>query len=178
MHKQDLELIKSGKLHGRFLFTIREGEPAEDNVKGGLIHAESDIIKIKSRDNAPACLFANFSKNQCSIYEDRPLECRVLKCWDTKEIEALYDKERLSRKDIIGNIEGLWELVAEIIDENQGKIEGQALEQLLEMVQYDISIRALVMEKTDTDPNLMPFLFGAPLQNILKKLGIEFKLRS
>ncbi len=190
LHKDDLDLVKSGKLHGKFLFTIREGEPAEDNVKGGLIQAETDVVKIKSKDGTEACLYADFSNNQCSIYENRPLECKVLKCWDTSEIEALYDKDRLTRKDIIGEIQGLWELVEEhqekcsfsevkqIIDENQGKIAGKALEQLLEIVQYDISIRALVLEKTDTDPNLIPFLFGTPMQLILRKLGIEFKQRT
>lgn len=187
LHKEDLDLIKSGKLHGKFLFTIREGEPAEDNVKGGLIQVKTDIIKIKSKDGMEACLYANFSNNQCSIYDDRPIECRVLKCWDTAEIEELYNKDRLTRKDIIGDIQGLWELVEDhqqkcsfskvkqIIDESQGKIHGERLEQLLEIVQYDISIRALVLEKTDTDPNLIPFLFGTPMQSILRKLGIEFK---
>ncbi|MCG8336751.1 MAG: YkgJ family cysteine cluster protein [Proteobacteria bacterium] len=190
LHKEDLDLIQSGKLHGRFLFTIREGEPAKDNVKGGLAQADTDIIKIKSKDGTDACLYANFTNNQCSIYEDRPIECKTLKCWDTAEIEALYNKNRLTRKDIIGGIQGLWELVEEhqqkcsfskvkqIIEEAKGKIEGQALKQLLEIVQYDISIRTLVLEKTDTDPNLIPFLFGTPMQSILRKLGIEFKQRS
>lgn len=190
LHTEDLELIKNGKLHGRFLYTIREGEPAEDNVQGGMIYTDSDIIKIKSKENADACLYADFPNNQCAIYDNRPLECRTLKCWDTKDLEEMYNKNYLTREEIIGKVEGLWELVSEhqekcsfakvreIIDNSHGTIEGKAMEELLEIVQYDISIRALVLEKTDTDPNLMHFLFGTPLQTILKKMGIEFKLKN
>lgn len=189
LHLEDLELINSGKLHGRFLYTIRAGEPAEDNVKGGLIFTDTDIIKIKTKENGDACLFVDFNKGQCSIYENRPLECRALKCWDTREIEAIYTVERLTRKDVVGHIAGLWDLIEEhqekcsftdikqIIDSHPEKLEGDALQSLLEIVQYDISIRKLVLEKTDTDSNLLPFLFGMPLQSILAKFGIQFKLK-
>ncbi|MBU2513135.1 YkgJ family cysteine cluster protein [bacterium] len=189
LHLEDRKLIETGKLHGRFLVTIREGEPAEDNVKGGMIFTNSDIIKIKSKENSDACLYSDLINSSCSIYENRPLECRVLKCWDTKEIENIYNKDRLTRKDIIGHISGLWEIIEEhqekcsfskikcILDQNPGKLEGDALGSLLEAVQYDISIRSLLIEKTDTDPNLLPFLLGNPLQGILKKFGIELKKR-
>jgi Fe-S-cluster containining protein len=187
LHVIDKPLIESGQLSGRFLFTIREGEPAEDNVKGGLIHTETDIIKIKSKENSDICIYADLNKNSCSIYDQRPIECRVLKCWDTDEIEKLYDKDRLTRKDIIGHIDGLWDLVEEhqekcsflkvkqVLAANPDKIEGDGLAELLEMVQFDISIRALVIEKTDTDESYLSFLFGIPLQRILNKFGIAFK---
>jgi Fe-S-cluster containining protein len=190
LHTADKSLIENGKIHGRFLFTIRQGEPAADNVKGGLIWAETDIIKIKSKENAEACLYADFNNNQCGIYSDRPLECRVLKCWDTTGIEALYRNDRLTRQDIIGKIAGLWDLIAEhqekcsysqvrqILMDHPKILEGNALKQLLEMAQYDISLRALVVEKTITDSNLLLFLFGTPLQTVLRKLGIEFKTRT
>lgn len=190
LHQADKALIENGKLHGRFLFTIRQGEPAEDNIKGGLIWADTDIIKLKSKDNADACIYADFNHKRCSIYADRPLECKVLKCWDTKEIESLYQKERLTRQDVIGKIAGLWDLVAEhqekcsythvrqILEEHPKILEGAALQHLLELVQYDISLRTLVVEKTNTEPNLLLFLFGSPLQTVLRKLGIEFKTRT
>ncbi len=190
LHQADKHLIESGKLNGRFLYTIRKGEPAQDNVKGGLIHTDTDIIKIKSKETSDICLYADINNSSCSIYNDRPLECRVLKCWDTREIEDLYQKERLTRQDIIGHIEGLSDLVEEhqekcsfqriiqLLESNSGKLEGGALSELLEIVQFDISIRKLVVEKTGTDKAYLPFLFGIPLQNILKKLGIELKKRN
>ena len=190
LHMADMPLITSGKINGRFLFTIRKGEIADDNVKGGLVNTDTDIIKVKSKEGSDVCLFADFNGKSCSIYDHRPLECRALKCWDTAEIEAVYNKDRLTRKDIVGHIEGLWELVQEhqekcsflkikrILEENPGKIEGEALGELLEIVQYDISIRALVVEKTGTDKAYLPFLFGIPLKQILKKLGIEFKKKT
>ncbi len=187
LHIEDKELIDSGKLHGKFLFTIRDGEPAEDNVKGGLMFTEGDIIKIKSKEGSDACLYLDIHQSSCAIYNDRPLECRVLRCWDTQEIEEVYEKNRLSRKDLLGHIGGLWDTIEEhqekcsfkkvkqILDENPKEISGDALKALLEMIQFDISIRELIVEKTNTDANLLPFLFGKPLQEILRKFGIELK---
>ncbi len=190
LHLEDKELIETGKLHGKFMYTIREGEPAEDNVKGGLIFTESDVIKIKSKENSDSCLYVDLNHSTCSIYENRPLECRVLKCWDTKEIEAIYNKDRLTRKDIIGHIPGLWEIIEEHqekcsfakikkrLDQNPGELAGDDLNFLLEAVQYDISMRTLLIEKTNTDSNLLLFLLGKPLQDILKKFGFELKKRN
>ena len=185
LHREDKKFLDSGQLHGRFLFTIRQGEPAEDNVKGGLIFADTDIIKIKSKDNSDTCLYADLNKNSCSIYESRPLECRILRCWDTQEIEAKYDKDRLTRRDILGQVEGLWDLIEEhqehcsytkikeILDKNPGNLIETAKKTLLEMVHYDLSLRNMVVEKTGTDPNLLLFLFGHPLQKTLGKFGLE-----
>ncbi len=45
------------------------------------------------------------------IYNDRPLECRALKCWDTRELEQIYAAKRLTRRDLISNVKGLWDLI-------------------------------------------------------------------
>ncbi len=41
------------------------------------------------------------------------LECRVLKCWDTREIEKIYDKNRLTRRELISGIKWIWDLIEE-----------------------------------------------------------------
>ncbi len=186
LHKADKPLIDQGKLHGRFLFTIRKGEPAEDNIKGGLVFADSDIIKIKSKDNSTACLYVDMNNTSCHIYDHRPLECYTLKCWDTKEIERIYNKDRLTRKDILGHIDGLWEIVQEhqekcsyekvkvILDNHPEKLDREPLKEILEMIRYDKTIRRMMVEKPDLDANMADFLFGWPLQKTLRKFGLEF----
>lgn len=186
LHKEDKTLLDEGKLHGRFLYTIRQGEPVEDNVKGDIIFAPTDIIKIKSRDGSEACLFGNYQKKECSIYESRPQECKILQCWDTKALEDFYEKDRLTRKDVLGHIEGLWDLIeehqdkcsyehiSEILQKTPSPISGKAKEELLSIVAYDLEIRELVINQTDTDPNLIDFLFGRPLKQTLRRFGLEF----
>lgn len=57
-HSQDKILIEKGIILLKYLFTIRKGEPACDNVKGNLFFVPSDIIKIKSRTNSRSCIFS------------------------------------------------------------------------------------------------------------------------
>ncbi len=117
-------------------------------------------------------MFFDERENNCLIYEDRPLECRVLKCWDTREIEQIYSKNRLTRKDILSDIEGLWGLIEDhqsrcdyekigcLVKDLDGDKKNDALETLLEIIQYDVHIRSLIVEKSGTDPEITDFLFG------------------
>jgi len=187
-HHADRSLIDEGKIPCEFLFTIRKGETAWDNVRCVLYPQTSDIIKIKSRENSSVCIFLNDAENACTIYSDRPLECRVLNCRDTREIEKIYAEKRLTRQDLLGNVQGLrdivemhqarcdYDLIREIIaDPGQGN--RKALEKIGEMVQYDFHIRSLTAEKGGKAMEKMTdFLFGRPLWKTLEPIGIKIKI--
>ena len=123
----------------------------------------------------------------CTIYEDRPLECRVLKCWDTGEIKRVYAKNRLTRKDLISSIEGLWELVEGhqgrcsynmlqlFIDAFRKDNRREALEGILNIIEYDKKIRSLTIQKAGIDPEMTDFLFGCPITETIKIYGIKIK---
>jgi len=73
--------------------------------------ANSDIIKIKGKEDTWTCIFFDEQNKECSIYNDRPVECRALKCWDTGELEKMYAGHRLTREDLVSKVEGLWDLI-------------------------------------------------------------------
>ncbi|MCP4752849.1 MAG: YkgJ family cysteine cluster protein [Proteobacteria bacterium] len=185
-HLEDKHLVEKGIIPTRFLYTIRKGEPAEDNVKGGLTYMDSDIIKIKGKDNSWACIYVDLLNHNCAIYANRPVECRVLKCWDTGDIEAMYSKDRLTRRDLVSGVEGLWELiedhqercsyekVRELLEASGGKLDGNSVNTVSDMVDYDSLLRRMVADKVQTDPNLLDFLLGRPMGIALKQLGLEF----
>lgn len=174
-HLKDKPLVEKGVILSRYLFTIREGEPAHENVRGGLTRVPSDIIKIKGRGNSWRCVFLDEKGKRCQIYENRPVECRVLKCWDTKDIEKIYLKDLLTRQDLIAGIEGLWELVKDhqqrcnyhVLekDSNFFKQENDrdTEERILETIRYDVQLRELVVQKGNMDKEMLEFLFGRPL---------------
>jgi Fe-S-cluster containining protein len=182
-HIQDRHLIEDGTIHTRYLYTIRKGEFVHDNVQGQLKPANSDIIKIKGKSPSWECVFFQKRDKSCSIYDHRPLECRLLKCWDTRDIEAVYEKDRLTRRDILAGIEGLWELVADhekqcahdavnrAIRDFHGAFDKQAREAIAGAVQYDSAIRELVLENGNVAPDMIDFLFGRPLMVVLKSAG-------
>ncbi len=189
IHTEDKKLIEKGKITVKFLFTIRKHEPAFDNIRNLIAPAKTDIVKIKGKKDSSECIFYDPSNSECRIYKNRPVECRELKCWDTREISLLYDKNRINRKTLLSGINDLWDLIqdhqdrcsykkiAELSDkvkcDNIGRKD--ALEKLNEMLRYDYSIRHLIVEKDKKASEMLDFLFGRPLTATLKMFGLKTK---
>jgi Fe-S-cluster containining protein len=189
IHTEDKKQIKEGKIPVKFLFTIRKHEPAFDNIRNLIAPANTDIVKIKSKKDSSACIFYDPSYSECRIYKSRPVECRELKCWDTRGISLLYDKNRINRKTLLSGISDLWELIqdhqnrcsykkiAELADKaNCNNIERKdSLKKLNEMIRYDYSIRHLIVEKDKRVSEMLDFLFGRPLTATIKMFGLNMK---
>ncbi|OQX28148.1 MAG: hypothetical protein BWK80_01710 [Desulfobacteraceae bacterium IS3] len=174
-HIEDKALIENGIILLKSLYTIRKGEPAYDNIREYVSPVSSDIIKITGGKNRRTCIFFDESETACTIYENRPLECRILSCRDTREIEQVYSRNRLTRKELLSNIKGLWELIEEhqsrcdydnirqLVKALSGDGKKEAMQTLSDILQYDADIRELVVEKSGIDPEIKDFLFGRPL---------------
>ena len=183
-HTGDRHLIDDGTIPGSHLFTIRKGEPAHENIRHRLISAETDIIKIKGKPGRWECRYYNSRARQCSIYSNRPEECRALACWNTRPIEAVLATPHLTRKDLLFGVQGIWELIEDhqqrcdyaIILELHERInkhrDNTAKRKLREMAAYDRQIRLTLVENS-VAPDMMDFLFGRPLSDTLPPLGIQ-----
>ena len=112
-HVEDRALIDGGFIHTRHLYTIRKGEMVHDNVRNLVMPSSEEMIKIKGVEGSWQCTFFQEEKKACKIYAHRPMECRILKCWDPSELEAVYAKNRLTRQALLTSIAGLWDLVEE-----------------------------------------------------------------
>lgn len=186
-HLEDRMLIEKGKIPSKYLYTLRRGEQAYDNVKGCLVPVASDIIKIKGQKNKWTCVFFDEKKKACSIYNDRPVECRALKCWDTDALEQIYDRNRLTRKDLISQVKGLWDLIEDhqarcdyekiknLIKDLDGRKKDGAQRKLLEIIRYDTEVCKLVVAQGGLDPAMLDFLFGRPLTKTLQNYGIKVR---
>lgn len=187
-HMADKTLIEKGAIHTRDLYTIRKGERVRDNVLNELITADSEIIKIKGKDGAWTCRFYDSKNKACTLYEQRPLECRILKCWDTKDMEVLYNKDRLTREDLLKDIEGLWMLIEDhghrcsyekmscAIKDLEGNFPRAAVASVVEIVRYDREIRKLVVEKGNMEADMTDFLFGRPFTETIRMYGYRVKI--
>jgi Fe-S-cluster containining protein len=111
LHKEDISLLFSKSLSPVVLVTIRKGEPVYHPTENRLVELPMDIIKIKSKPSKATCLFFNEVEMACSIYQERPLECRAFKCWDTQEAEGLFLTDILAREDIFPPNSALLELI-------------------------------------------------------------------
>jgi len=186
-HIEDRGLVDTGAIPSRCLFTIRQGELAYDNVRGCLMPVDSDVIKIKGKADTWSCVFFDEPGKRCTIYDNRPRECRALKCWDTRELEKIYAGHRLTREDLISEVEGLWaliqdhqqrcdyEIIKKLIDDFNGPFREKTRKKLLEIIRFDAEIRKLVVEKGGMDPEMLDFLFGRPLTKTLPNYGIRIR---
>ena len=178
-HLEDKILIDKGIIPSKYIYTIRKGERSYDNVKECYLPASSDILKLKGQKGSWTCVFFNEITNHCKIYEHRPMECR--------EIEKIYAKNRLTRQDLISSVEGLWELVEGhqercsydmlqfFIDSLHKGKKNEALKGILEIIEYDIKIRELVVQKAGLETDLTDFLFGRPITETIKIYGLKLE---
>lgn len=175
LHKSDLASVRTGKIPPEVLYTIRAGEIIRDNINGGLIRISEEMIKIKSDGDSTRCFFFRPNTSGCTIYENRPVECRVMKCWDTSEIVRIHDRDRLNRMDLFGEIPWLKDIIT--INETHcsySKISELAARResgdqsagaaLSETVSNDNSLREFVIEKEPRTRHILDLLFGRALK--------------
>lgn len=186
LHLEDRHLVERGLLPAESLITFRKGEWVRDNVRGTLSPLSEEIIKIKG--GAPrrwTCHHYDPVQRGCRIYADRPLECRSLNCRDTRRIESIYATTRLTRRDLLATVKGLWELIVDhearcshvrvkaLVDEGTEETRFKAEAAILEMLRYDHHLRQLTVEKGGTAPGMLDFLFGRPLSATIDMHGIR-----
>jgi len=172
-------LVEKGLVNALNLYTIRAGEYARDDIEDRLIRLSEEMIKIKGVGSSRACIYLLDEENRCSIYDNRPIECRELECWNTGAIEKMYRTDRLSRRDILSGISGLWDVVTDHqahcsyakVDSYRnavGRAEKRAaLQDIAGILRYDLEIRNVVKEQAGMDPGLLDFIFGRPMAEVL-----------
>ena len=182
-HAEDRYLIDKGIIHTRHLYTIRRGEWVHDNVRDQTQPSDSEMIKIKGQGGSWTCHFFNTEDKRCTIYAQRPLECRTLQCWNTAALEKIYDRNRLTRRDLLVDIAGLWELVEEherhcaaeklksSLDDLEGSFQKAAIKAVITMVRYDQEIRRMVTSQGGVEPDMLEFLFGRPAEKTIGMFG-------
>jgi Fe-S-cluster containining protein len=187
LHLEDRELVASGRIPLQDLFTIRQGEPAYDNVSETVAPAVTDIIKLKGASTvSQVCRYYESASKGCGIYDHRPAECRALECWDTRRIQGPYRCRRLERRHLLADAAGVWELVqehqqrcdygevAELADRlKQNSSVEEYQNKLLELIRYDDSLRQVTVERTGLNPELLPFLFGRPLSFTIQMFKLK-----
>ena len=186
-HIEDKPLIETGKIKAKDIYTIRKDEPAYDNIRRALLPVASDVIKIKGKGESWCCRFYDQVESECRIYPNRPVECRLLKCWDTRAIESKYEKDRLTRKELLAEVEGLWDLVkshekrcsygliGQLVAELKHNRSKTVARQLIEIVEYDKQLRKLVAQDGRLDSEMLDFLFGRPLEKTIRAFGLKIE---
>ena len=178
LHEEDRLLVVEGLLKPSMLVTYRKGELAINPETGEIVRLPSEMIKIRGRAGEALCLFFEGKEKSCRIYEKRPLECRVLKCWDTEESRGLFLKDLLVRSQLIPPNSTLSELVegyekafpldmifGVFTKGLSGKDASRAA--LEELLSRDVDFRAGITKTLHVSDDDLFFFFGRPLSMLL-----------
>lgn len=181
---EDLNLVKKGLIGKKDLYTIRKGELVKDNINEGLVVTETELVKVRERqEESGVCIFYDDPGKSCTIYEHRPLQCAVLKCWDTTEFMEVFQGPKLMRKQAIEDqvLLGLMEeherrcgyaLLEKLVGEIESEGE-EAVEQILDLLKFDYHLRPFVADKLALNPEEMDFFFGRPLTETITMFGLQ-----
>ena len=184
LHKEDLSLIDKGLLPRKRLITIRKGELVQKPDDEEPRAAQCELIKIAGTGRDWQCFFYSEDEKGCLIYQDRPLSCREMKCWDTAAVEELIEKDTLSRFDIVGKDEPIFAYIQEhevkcLTPDMEGlkqavlvkrKVDLEALENL---VNEDIRLRSAAVQDLDISLAEELFYFGRPIFQQLQQIGVK-----
>ncbi len=175
LHIQDIESIYNIPLHPKHLITLRKGELIWHPVKRQLITLEHEIIKIKGKKGSWACIFYDKTSRKCTCYKYRPIECRVLKCWDTKDVEKLFLKNTLTRKALLKTNFNLLELIEayeEKFDLNYFfyLVRYNTTQEIKNFIEADEKFRKKVITSTKITTQELEFFFGRDLKTLLTQL--------
>lgn len=184
LQMEDLDLLKKGLIGRKDLYTIRKGELVTDNINEGLVVTERELVKVRERkEESGGCIFYDDPGKACTIYEQRPLQCAALKCWDTREFREVFQGPKLMRKQAIED-QVLMGLIEEhemrcgyaLLEKLVGEIESEgeeAVEQILDLLKFDYHLRPFVAEKLALNPEEMDFFFGRPLTETITMFGLQ-----
>jgi Fe-S-cluster containining protein len=181
---QDLYLVKNNWLPKKSLLTIRKGEMVRDNIRGAMTVTDREMVKVREMDGkSGGCLFYDEDDQACRIYLQRPLQCAVLKCWDTEDFMKVFEGPKLTRETLIQDetLRGLMEvhekrcgynLLEDLVRgiEKQGE---EAVRRIMELLRFDFHLRPFVSRKLGIDEGEMDFIFGRPMVDTIAMFGLK-----
>jgi Fe-S-cluster containining protein len=184
LHIEDQKLLLQNFIDRESLITIRKGEPVISLEDRKTEWIKTELVKLKGKGAKWSCVFYDQDDTSCSIYKHRPLECVLLKCWDTAELTAIAGKNLLSRFDIIPAHEPVieyiqrhekecsLEFIEHLIIEQNGAINRNTLAELSELVNKDLVLRSEALAHLNFTLDLELFYFGRPLFKILSQFAL------
>ncbi|MGC8494637.1 MAG: YkgJ family cysteine cluster protein [Syntrophobacteraceae bacterium] len=184
LHLEDLPLLKTGKIPRENLLALRTGEPARSPFDGKPFLLSEERIKVAEKEGSRECVFFNSEANQCTIYSDRPLQCRAQGCWDPIPARDAAELPFLQRSHIFEGIDLLLEVIAEHENrcsfqalseafETLGRSRGENVEQVLALLSYEDHFRRFVSEKFQIPPQYLDLLLGRSFTRMAPLFGFH-----
>ncbi|MGO9739904.1 MAG: YkgJ family cysteine cluster protein [Desulfomonilaceae bacterium] len=183
----DMNLFESRTLKPNDVFTLRKGETVFDSRLETSVPNELERIKIRETPGEKTCIFYQKWNRECSIYDERPEQCRIQECWAPNSV-AYTRKSPLNRRRLFEAAGDIWKIIEkheercsyEDLSREISRLaatKGQTVENILEFLSFDHHVREFVSEKLGIGAETLDLLFGRPLKDSLKFYGLTLDER-
>jgi len=187
LHTEDAALFKGkNALDLSLVVTLRAGELAFDQVRGQVLPLEAELLKLRGVGESWTCALYDAKANACGLYETRPAECRALFCQDTSALAAMYDKDRLGRRDLLPKGHGVLAVMAEherLVQPGRiaplaaalrtgGQEALDAESELSHMALADQAFRKSLFERAGIASEYHDFFFGRRVETLFMSAGL------
>jgi Fe-S-cluster containining protein len=182
LHVEDLALLRSGKISWDQLITLRKGEPARSPFDGRPFVLPEERIKVREKPGSRNCVFLDSETDRCSIYSERPLQCRAQACWDPMPARETAEMPFLLRNHIFEGVDLLLEMIAEhenrcgfaALSEAFAKLSnGGDVREVLELLSYEEHFRQFVSDAFKIPSQNMELLFGRSFTRMSPLFGFK-----
>ncbi|MGC9967543.1 MAG: YkgJ family cysteine cluster protein [Syntrophobacteraceae bacterium] len=182
LHLEDLPLLQSGKIAWDRLITLRRGEPARSPFDGRPFVLTEERIKVREKAGGRECVFFDGEAHRCSIYRERPLQCRAQACWDPMPARDAAEMPFLLRKHIFEGVDLLLEVMAEhesrcgfegFSDAFEKLTGGGIVQEVLGLLSYEEHFRVFVSDAFKIPAQNMELLFGRSFIQMTPLFGFK-----
>jgi len=184
LHTEDLDLLREEKIPWDVLVTLRKGEPVRGLDSDKPFYLQEERIKLRERPGTGECVFFDAAEASCTIYADRPIQCRAQACWDEEEAKLILNEPLLTRRHIFADVKAFLELLEEHdarcsfdkmreVFEELKQTEGKTVDQVIELLAFDEHFREFVCEKMKIPAGIVDMVFGRSLSDRVRLFGFK-----
>ncbi|OGP50300.1 MAG: hypothetical protein A2Y79_00990 [Deltaproteobacteria bacterium RBG_13_43_22] len=184
LYVEDRPILRKGIITRLDLLTLRAGEIGFSNATQDLVLLPEERIKVKEKPGGRECLFLESETNGCSIYEDRPLQCRAMECWNPDNFNDLNSQIFLSRKELLNPDDPLIPIIeshtrrcaVSDLQEALSRIKkgfAAAQDEALDILFYDQHLREYLNQEQGIGPESQVFLIGRPISDLILSFGLH-----
>lgn len=189
LHIEDLELLKEGRISWDQLVTLRQGEPVRSPLQPKIFFLLDERIKLREKPETQECVFLESSTDRCSIYTDRPLQCRAQACWDGSAAKQLAEQAYLTRRDLFAHVELLLDVIAKHhercsfakLQEAVKRVEQDgenAAHKLVELLAYEDHFRNFFSEQFNIPRDNLDLIFGRSFAELVPIFGLQVEVEA
>ena len=180
----DLEILQSGQIPWEQLYTLRKGEPARSPFDGRPFVLSEERVKIREKEGTQECVFLDSAADRCTIYSDRPLQCRAQACWDPAPAKDLVEQPFLMRKHLFEHVEVLsaiitvhdsrcsFQFLAEALEKLR-EADEESIQNALRLLSYEEHFREFVSEKFKIPQENIELVFGRSFSKLAGLFGYK-----